>query len=48
MEVRKFLAKENNMTTFPQVYLRGKLIGGNSDLKEFVQSGEFDELIEKE
>ena len=31
--------------TFPQIFVRGKLLGGASDLEESIASGEFQSLI---
>jgi monothiol glutaredoxin len=31
--------------TFPMVFVKGVLIGGNDDLKKLIDSGEFDKLV---
>jgi glutaredoxin-related protein len=31
--------------TFPQVYVRGQLIGGNDDLRKLIQAGELTQLL---
>lgn len=33
--------------TYPQVFVHGVLIGGASDLKKLIDSGEFETLVEK-
>lgn len=32
--------------TFPQVFVHGVLVGGASDLKKLIESGEFDKMVE--
>ena len=32
-------------STFPQIFVRGMLIGGYTDLKRLLSSGEFDQLL---
>ncbi|CED83157.1 Glutaredoxin-related protein [Phaffia rhodozyma] len=45
-EVREGMKKKNDWPTFPQIIVKGELIGGLDILKEMVASGEFQELIE--
>lgn len=32
--------------TFPQVFVHGVLVGGATDLKKLIESGEFDKMVE--
>lgn len=36
------------MTTYPQVYAKGKLLGGLDTLRELIAKGEFEDKIPKE
>ena len=47
-EVREGLKTYSNWPTYPQVYIKGELVGGLDIVKELVQSGEFDAMIPKE
>jgi len=44
--VRQELKKINDWPTFPQIIVQGELIGGIDILKEMVDNGEFQELLE--
>ncbi|CAF0709640.1 unnamed protein product [Brachionus calyciflorus] len=44
-EVREGLKKYSNWPTYPQLYIKGDLIGGLDILKELVASGEFQSMI---
>ncbi len=44
-EVRQGLKAYSNWPTYPQLYFKGKLIGGNDVLMEMHQSGELKELF---
>jgi len=43
--VRQGLKEYSNWPTFPQVYVRGELIGGLDIVKELVASGELNEMV---
>ena len=45
-EIRQGLKEYSNWPTFPQLYLNGKLIGGNDILVEMFESGELKELLD--
>lgn len=45
-QVREGLKKYSNWPTYPQVYVKGELIGGLDIVKELVDSGEFQSLLE--
>lgn len=44
-EVREGLKKFSNWPTYPQLYMKGELIGGLDIIKEMVESGEFKSMI---
>lgn len=44
-EIRQGLKEYSNWPTFPQLYINGKLIGGNDILTEMYKSGELQEYI---
>ena len=44
--VRQGLKKLNEWPTFPQIIVRGELIGGLDILKEQIETGEFQELLQ--
>lgn len=46
MEVRQGLKEFSNWPTFPQLYYKGKLLGGNDILTEMFESGELKELLD--
>jgi glutaredoxin-related protein len=39
------LKEYSNWPTYPQVYIRGELIGGLDIVKEMMEAGEFQELL---
>ena len=43
--VRQGMKKLNDWPTFPQIIVKGELIGGLDILKESIESGEFKEMI---
>ncbi|KAK0546792.1 glutaredoxin [Tilletia horrida] len=43
--VRQGLKKLNNWPTFPQIIIKGELIGGLDILKEHIDNGEFQEML---
>ncbi|KAE8231480.1 hypothetical protein CF326_g3504 [Tilletia indica] len=46
--VRQGLKKLNNWPTFPQIIIKGELIGGLDILKEHIDNGEFKDMIKAE
>lgn len=47
-EVREGLKEYSNWPTFPQLYVKGELIGGCDIVMEMFHSGELKELLESE
>ena len=45
-EIRETLPTVSNWPTFPQLYVKGELIGGSDIMFEMYQSGEMQELID--
>jgi Grx4 family monothiol glutaredoxin len=45
---REWLKRHSNWPTFPQVYVRGELIGGVDVVEQMINQGEFAELINKD
>ena len=45
-EIRETLPTISNWPTFPQLYVKGELIGGSDIMFEMYQSGEMQELID--
>lgn len=45
-EVREGLKEYSNWPTFPQLYVKGELIGGSDIMIEMYQSGELKELLD--
>ena len=46
-EIRQGLKTYSNWPTFPQLYVRGELIGGSDIVVEMYHSGELKELLEQ-
>lgn len=46
-EVREGLKKFSNWPTYPQVYIKGELVGGLDIIKELVNNGEFQSMVPK-
>lgn len=46
-EVRANLPKFSNWPTFPQVFIRGKLVGGCDIVAELSESGELKRMVEQ-
>ena len=46
-EIRQGLKEYSNWPTFPQLYINGKLVGGNDILTEMYKSGELQEYLNK-
>lgn len=44
-EIRQGLKEFSNWPTYPQLYVNGKLIGGNDIITEMYQSGELQEFL---
>lgn len=44
-EIRQGLKDYSNWPTYPQLYVNGKLIGGNDIITEMYQSGELQEFL---
>jgi monothiol glutaredoxin len=44
-EIRQGLKEYSNWPTYPQIYVNGKLIGGNDVITEMYQSGELQEYL---
>jgi monothiol glutaredoxin len=44
-EIRQGLKEFSNWPTYPQLYVNGKLIGGNDIVTEMYQSGELQEFL---
>lgn len=44
-EVRQGLKEYSNWPTYPQLYINGKLIGGNDVITEMYQSGDLQEYL---
>ena len=45
-EIRETLPNVSNWPTFPQLFIKGELIGGSDIMFEMYQSGEMQELID--
>lgn len=45
MDIRQGLKEYSNWPTFPQVYFKGKFIGGNDIVTEMFESGDLKELL---
>ncbi len=45
MELRSQLKEYSNWPTYPQLYFKGKLVGGNDIISEMFESGELKELF---
>lgn len=48
MDIRQGLKEYSNWPTFPQLYLNGKLVGGNDILTEMFESGDLKELLDNQ
>ncbi|MCW5588597.1 MAG: Grx4 family monothiol glutaredoxin [Legionellales bacterium] len=46
-EIRQQLPLYSNWPTFPQLYIKGELIGGSDIMAELYEQGELQELIKK-
>jgi monothiol glutaredoxin len=44
-EIRQGLKEYSNWPTYPQLYVNGKLLGGNDIITEMYQSGELQEFL---
>lgn len=45
MDIRQGLKEYSNWPTYPQLYVRGKLIGGNDIIMEMYEDGELTEVF---
>lgn len=45
---REWLKRHSNWPTFPQVYVRGELVGGVDVVEQMINQGEFAELVNKD
>jgi monothiol glutaredoxin len=45
MDIRQGLKEYSNWPTYPQLYVNGKLIGGNDIITEMFQDGDLQELL---
>lgn len=46
MDIRQGLKEYSNWPTFPQLYVNGKMIGGNDIITEMFESGELKEYLD--
>ena len=46
MDIRQGLKEYSNWPTFPQLYVKGKMIGGNDIITEMFESGELKEYLD--
>ncbi len=47
MDIRQGLKEYSNWPTFPQLYLKGKLVGGNDIITEMFESGDLQEVLKE-
>lgn len=45
MDIRQGLKEYSNWPTFPQLYFKGKLLGGNDIITEMFESGDLQEVL---
>ncbi|MEX1100103.1 MAG: Grx4 family monothiol glutaredoxin [Bacteriovoracaceae bacterium] len=45
MDIRQGLKEYSNWPTFPQLYMKGKLVGGNDIITEMYESGDLQEVL---
>jgi len=45
MDIRQGLKEYSNWPTFPQLYINGKLVGGNDIITEMYESGDLEEIV---
>lgn len=45
MDIRQGLKEYSNWPTFPQLYIKGQLIGGNDIITEMYQEGKLQEML---
>ncbi len=46
MDIRQGLKEYSNWPTFPQLYIKGKMVGGNDIITEMFESGELKEYLD--
>jgi monothiol glutaredoxin len=47
MELRQGLKEYSNWPTFPQLYVKGELVGGCDIVREMYESGELNQLLDE-
>ena len=47
MDIRQGLKEYSNWPTFPQLYVGGKLVGGNDIITEMFESGDLQEVLKE-
>ncbi|MAZ47207.1 MAG: monothiol glutaredoxin, Grx4 family [Halobacteriovoraceae bacterium] len=47
MDIRQGLKEYSNWPTFPQLYIKGKLVGGNDIITEMFESGDLQEVLKE-
>ena len=47
MDIRQGLKEYSNWPTFPQLYVQGKLVGGNDIITEMFESGDLQEVLKE-
>ena len=45
MEIRDGVKQYSNWPTYPQLYVKGQLVGGNDIITELMQNGELEDLL---
>jgi len=45
MDIREGVKQFSNWPTYPQLYVKGQLVGGNDIITELMQNGELEELL---
>lgn len=45
MDIRDGVKQYSNWPTYPQLYVKGQLVGGNDIVTELMQNGELEELL---
>lgn len=46
--VKEAVKAVTGQKTFPQVFIKGKFIGGNSELQELISDGKINDMIKQE
>jgi monothiol glutaredoxin len=45
MDIREGVKQFSNWPTYPQLYVKGQLVGGNDIITEMMQSGELEDVL---